>query len=197
MKTKGVFSTSRDCGDSDCAAAGRLPSTSRYAFVRIVLPAPRGGSLGHPRIARLRVGPGENNGSEIGGGSGKLAQAADLIARAVAILARDESRRGQLQRKGHNRCKAGHRPERRPRLDCRSPHPPNAYDIVPPARQAPKKVSRRSSGTRAGLQTFACNGDTNRSGRLRLGRAGASPAETRPFADGTSRPGSDSPSGDR
>ena len=56
--------------------------------------------LGHPRIARLRVGPAENNGSEIGGGSGKLAQAADLIARAVAILARDESRRGQLQRKG-------------------------------------------------------------------------------------------------
>src|SRR5438128_4253639 len=56
--------------------------------------------LGHPRIVRLRVGPGENNGSEIGGGSGKLAQATDLIARAVAILVRDEFRRGQLQRKG-------------------------------------------------------------------------------------------------
>src|SRR5262249_21644549 len=47
-----------------------------------------------------RVGPGQNNGSEIGGSSGKLAQARDLIARAVAIPRREEGRWGKLQRKG-------------------------------------------------------------------------------------------------
>src|SRR5262245_18124263 len=56
--------------------------------------------LGHPRIARLRVGPGDNNGAEIGGSAGKLVQACDLAARAVAILRREEGRRRKLQRKG-------------------------------------------------------------------------------------------------
>src|SRR6516165_12003044 len=56
--------------------------------------------LWHPWIPRLCVGPGENNGSEIGGGSGKLAQACDVIACAVAILRSKEGRRGKLQRKG-------------------------------------------------------------------------------------------------
>src|SRR5262249_17388358 len=62
------------------------------------------GGLGHPRIARLRVGPGENNGSEIGGSAGKLAQACDLVARAVAILRREEGRRGKLHDRA--RCNA-------------------------------------------------------------------------------------------
>src|SRR5437870_12580729 len=41
MKAKGAFSTSRDCDGSECGEAGRLPSTSRYPFVVIELPAPR------------------------------------------------------------------------------------------------------------------------------------------------------------
>ena len=57
--------------------------------------------LGHVRIARLRIGPGDNDGSEIGGGSGKLAQACDLVARALTILLRrEEGRRSKLQGKG-------------------------------------------------------------------------------------------------
>ena len=56
--------------------------------------------LGHPRIARLRIGPGDNNGAEIGRGSGKLAQACDLAARTLAILRRQEGRRSKLQGKG-------------------------------------------------------------------------------------------------
>src|SRR6516162_3647676 len=56
--------------------------------------------LGHPWITRLRVGPGDNNGAEIGGSAGKLPQARDLVARAVALLRREEGWRGKLQGKG-------------------------------------------------------------------------------------------------
>src|SRR6516225_6702756 len=55
--------------------------------------------LWHPWIARLRVGPGDNNGAEIGGSAGKLLQARDLVARAVALLRREEGRRSKLQGK--------------------------------------------------------------------------------------------------
>src|SRR5215469_8881005 len=56
--------------------------------------------LGHPWIPRLRVGPGDNNGAEIGGSAGKLTQARDLAARPLAILRRQEGRRSKLQGKG-------------------------------------------------------------------------------------------------
>src|SRR5262245_716253 len=100
LKTKGVFSTSRDCAIA--IVKKQVGCLRRLGILLSVSCCPHHEveRLGHPRIPWLCVGPGQNNGSEIGGSPGKLAQACDLVARAVAILRREEGRRGKLQGKG-------------------------------------------------------------------------------------------------
>src|SRR5262249_557576 len=80
----------------------------------------------------------------IGGGSGKLAQARDLVARALTILRREEGRRSKLQGKGAIVAKRDVRSVGR--LDCR--RPPATTSALRRARSG-----RACKGTRAPSRT--------------------------------------------